>query len=160
MGSSTLKEKASTYVSLNAFPGILFGNEHSDFEAKKDAFTLGFTAPVGLYVQLKSFTKGDTFGFFIPIIDIAAPVRLRLDDTNDTKTLPDFNLNDIFSPGLYFSYGFKKSPFAINLGGQYGPKLRDIPDGNNGFTSVDSYRINLGVTIDIPLLTLSGKYKD
>jgi hypothetical protein len=159
VGSSSLKEGAKCYYSINAFPGIVGGFEFSEDQDR--AITIGFTAPVGLYLQPWGSLKcGGTFGIFIPIIDIAAPVRLRLDDDSETETLPDFNFYDIFSPGIYGVYGFKNSPFTINLGAQYGPKLRDIPDGNNGFTSVDSYRINLGVTIDIPLLTLFGKYKD
>lgn len=159
VGSSSLKEKATTYVSINSFPGILGGLEYS--KDQKTVGNIGFTAPVGIYFNIKSSDKGATWGVFLPVIDIAAPVRLRLDSNNDTKTLPDFNFNDIFSPGIYISYGFKKSPFAIHLGAQYGPKLRDIPAETEGnFTSVDSYRINIGFVIDIPLLTLSSKYKD
>ena len=159
VGSSSLKERAKSYYSINAFPGISGGFEFSNNQER--ATTIGFTAPVGIYIQpWASGKKGSAFGLFLPIIDIAAPVRLRLDSNSDTETLPDFNFKDIFSPGLYAVYGFRNSPFTINFGGQYGPKLREIPDGNNGFTSVDSYRINLGLTIDIPLLTLSGKYKD
>lgn len=159
VGSSSLKERAKSYYAINAFPGITGGFEFSDNQDR--ATNIGFTAPIGIYIQpWGSGKKGSSFGFFLPIIDIAAPVRLRLDDNSDTETLPDFNFNDIFSPGFYAVYGFRNSPFTINLGGQYGPKLRDIADGNNGFTSVDSYRINLALTIDIPLVTLSGKYKN
>lgn len=159
VGSSSLKERARSYYAINSFPGIMGGFEFSDHQDR--ATTLGFTAPVGFYIQpWGAFKKGTSIGLFIPIIDIAAPVRLRLDSNNDTQTLPEFNFNDIFSPGLYVIYGFRNSPFAVNLGMQYGPKLRDIPVGTDAFESVDSYRVNLGVTIDIPLLTLSGKYKD
>ncbi|VXA98235.1 conserved exported hypothetical protein [Flavobacterium sp. 9AF] len=159
VGSSSLKESATSYYSINSFPGIIGGFEFS--EDQDTAYNIGFTAPIGFYIQpWCSGIKGGTFGLFIPVIDIAAPVRLRLDDEKDTETLPDFNFNDIFSPGLYGVYGFRNSPFTINLGFQYGPKLRDIPNGTNDFISVDSYRLNLGITIDIPLLTLSGKYKD
>lgn len=159
VGSSSLKEKASNYVSINSYPGLLGGFEFS--KNQKTAGNIGFTAPVGIYCTIASFEKGATLGVFLPVIDIAAPVRLRLDSNNDTKTLPDFNFNDIFSPGVYLSYGFGKSPFAIQLGAQYGPKLRDIPEESTGsFTSVDSYRINIGFVIDIPLLTLYSQYKN
>ena len=45
---------------------------------------------------------------------------------------------------------------------QYGPKLRDIPtdDNSSDFTSVESYRVGVGITIDIPLVTLSSNYKN
>ncbi|MCP2027407.1 ribosomal protein S8 [Flavobacterium sp. HSC-32F16] len=160
VGSSSLKEKSELYFSINAFPGVIAGAAFAkDLDA---AFTFGFTAPVGFYLQpWSSGKKGGSLGFFIPIIDIAAPVKFRIDGNNDTKTLPDFNFDDIFSPGLYLTYGFRKSPFALSLGGQYGPKLRDIPnDADTDLTSVDSWSLNLSLTIDIPLLTLSSKYKD
>lgn len=155
VGSSSLKEKAESYIALNSFPGLLFGIEKTD--TKSGAFFAGFTAPVGLYLQPWSGgKKGDTFGIFIPVIDIGAPVRLRLDGTKDTQTLPDLKFNDIFSPGFYLIYGFRNSPFALNLGAQYGPKLRTI-DENNEPKTYDSFRIGFGITIDIPLLTLSRK---
>lgn len=159
VGSSSLKEKTKQYYALNSFPGILGGIEKS--KGFSSAEFIGFTAPVGLYIQPWSSHKNKTLGLFFPVIDIAAPVRLRLDGSNDTKTLPDFEFSDIFSPGVYLVFGFGKSPFAINLGFQYGPKLRDIPtEDTASFTSVDSYRIGLGITIDIPLLTLGSQYKN
>ena len=164
VGSSRLKENVKSYYSINAFPGILGGREISD--GFKDAEFVGFTAPVGFYVQPwssgKFFGWFNTFGIYFPIIDIAAPVRFRFDDSNATETLPDFEFKDIFSPGAYVVFGFKNSPFALNLGFQYGPKLRDIPTDENSsdFTSVESYRVGVGITIDIPLVTLSSNYKN
>ncbi len=159
VGSSSLKEKAKQYYALNSFPGILGGIEKTD--GLKSAHFVGFTAPVGLYIQPWGSYRNKTLGLFFPIIDIAAPVRLRLDSSNDTQTLPDFEFKDIFSPGAYLVFGFGKSPFALNLGFQYGPKLRDIPtEDTSSFTAIESYRIGLGFTIDIPLLTLGSKYKD
>lgn len=158
VGSSSLKEKAKSYFSINAYPGLIAGFEYS--KGLDRAETYGFTAPVGLHAHFYSWEKGGTLGAFIPIIDIGAPVRLRMDSENDTKTLPDFNFNDIFSPGFYLSYGFgKKLPLAINFGAQYGPKLRDIDVGNDGkFDSIDSYRVSVALVIDLPLFTISGKY--
>lgn len=164
VGSSSLKEKTKHYYSINAFPGLLGGIEFtksSDPEIKNAEY-IGFTAPIGIYLQpWGAGENGNNFGFFLPIIDIAAPVRLRLDDDNDTKTLPDFEIADIFSPGIYAIYGFKKTPLSINFGVQYGPKLRDIPvENTDTFTSIESYRVGIGVTLDIPLLTIASKYKN
>lgn len=159
VGSSNLKERATSYYAINSFPGILGGFEFT--EQQPTAGNIGFTAPVGLYFQpWGAFKKGGSLGVFLPVIDIAAPVRLRLDGSKDTQTLPDFDFSDIFAPGFYLVYGFRNSPLALNLGIQYGPKLRNIPVEGVSFESFDSYRFNFGVTIDIPLLTLSGKYKN
>lgn len=158
VGSSSLKEKAASYFSINAYPGLIGGLEYA--KEQETAGTFGFTAPVGLYAQFFSWGNGSSLGAFVPVIDIGAPVRLRIDGDSDNKTLPDFNFNDIFSPGFYLSYGFgKKLPLAINLGAQYGPKLRDVKTDTEGkFTAVDSYRISIALVIDIPLFTISGKY--
>jgi hypothetical protein len=164
VGSSSLKEKANYYYSINAFPGLLGGWEFtkSDDPEIKNAEFIGFTAPVGIYLQpWGAIGSGYNLGLFLPIIDIAAPVRLRLDDANNTKTLPDFEIADIFSPGIYAVFGLKKSPLTFNLGVQYGPKLRDITvENTDTFTSIESYRVGLGVTLDIPLLTIASKYKN
>lgn len=164
VGSSSLKEKANYYFSINAFPGLLGGWEFakSDDHEIKNARFIGFTAPVGIYLQpWGAIGSGYNLGLFLPIIDIAAPVRLRLDDANNTKTLPDFEVADIFSPGIYAVFGLKKSPLTFNLGVQYGPKLRDIPvENTDTFTSIESYRVGIGVTLDIPLLTIASKYKN
>ncbi|QGK73183.1 hypothetical protein [Flavobacterium sp. SLB02] len=159
VGSSNLKERATSYYSINSFPGVVGGWEFTSGEGP--AGTIGFTAPVGFYFQpWGAFRKGGSVGFFLPIIDIAAPVRLRLDGSNDTQTLPEFDFKDIFSPGFYVIYGFKNSPLAINFGMQYGPKLRDITAVDGIVKTLDSCRLMAGITIDIPLITLSGKYKD
>ena len=161
VGSSSLKEKAKSYYAINSFPGLLGGVEINN-DIDNSGF-IGFTAPVGLYLQPwgsgTSFIN--SFGIFLPLIDIAAPVRLRLDDSNETETLPDFEFKDILAPGAYLVFGIRNSPFAFNLGIQYGPKLRDIAIDNTGdVEDVESYRFGLGLTIDIPLVTLSSRYKN
>lgn len=162
VGSSSLKEKAKSYYAINSFPGLLGGIElNNDID---NAGFIGFTAPVGLYLQPwgSSTCIFNSIGVFLPLIDIAAPVRFRLDGANNTESLPDFEFEDILAPGAYLVFGFRNSPFALNFGFQYGPKLRDIPteDGSGELNDIESYRIGLGLTIDIPLVTLSSRYKN
>jgi hypothetical protein len=148
-GSSSIKEKTSMYVSINSYPGILFGKDYNNNENINNATNLGITAPIGIYTQVWQ----SSWGLFIPIIDIGAPLRFRFDDDNDTESLPDFDFNDIFSPGAYITYGLKNAPFAFNAGIQYGPKLRNI-ENDAGIFSAESYRLNISIVIDIPLFTL------
>lgn len=149
-GSSSVKEKVKSYYSINSYPGILFGQEFTDNDTAEH---FGFTSPIGIYAQLKKGKK-TTWGLFFPIIDIAAPVRFRFDDNTETETLPDFNFKDILSPGAYISVGVNNSPFAINAGIQYGSKLRNIDNGSGILSDIESYRISVGIVIDIPLFTL------
>ena len=159
-GSSSVKETAKSYLSINSYPGILTGIEWSEFNNNGPEFQIGITAPIGIYAQLSSnFICKGTLGLFVPVIDIGAPVRLRFDNSNDTETLPDFEFKDIFSPGLYLSYGFNESPFAINAGVQYGPKLRDIMQEGE-ITNFDAFRFSIAFVIDIPLISLHHKPRD
>lgn len=158
-GSSSVKEEASTYISINSYPGILGGFEISNQAKDKFATHFGVTAPIGIYTQFFK-SKNGSWGLFLPILDIGAPVRFRLDDDNNTETLPDFDFKDVFSPGAYISYGFNKSPFAINAGIQYGPKLREISNATGSLNDIEAYRISLGFVIDIPLVALHVKTVD
>lgn len=160
-GSYSIKRKAQFKISVNSYPGVIAGMELSwKSNATSKAFSMGLTAPVGL-----SFTWGQdnqsSLGFFIPIIDIGAVTRFRLDNNNETKTLPEFSFKNIFSPGLYGHYGFKKSPLSLYLGAQYGPELKEVT--KNATTGADeskfyeSMRIGFGIVLDIPLFNIHTK---
>ncbi|WP_299339164.1 hypothetical protein [uncultured Psychroserpens sp.] len=161
-GSYALKKKRGDYIAINSFPGLLTGFEQrsiSDLEFN----TLAFTAPVGIYTKL---SNKHNLGLFVPIIDIAAPVRFRLDDDNTTNTLPEFNFKNIIAPGLYITWSPLKGPFSFNFGAQYGPELEVIEtftDPMTGETSTsaktfdDSFRIGIGVTLDIPLFSIYNR---
>ncbi|WJS96801.1 hypothetical protein NYQ10_10170 [Flavobacterium johnsoniae] len=166
-GSSSLKEHTSSYFSINSYPGLYFGVTWKDFNGSKETYSTGITAPVGFYFQPWPAGKKVTLGIYVPVIDIAAPVRLRLNSDNDTEILPDFDFMDIFSPGIYFSLGFNKSPFAVNIGGQFGPKLKALsPDTSTSGGSDPTPQIvnekqvfyfGISAVIDIPLFTLFAR---
>lgn len=152
-GSYSIKRKSKFNFAINAYPGILLSRETSyKPEGNLHAFSVGFTAPVGISYS-RGCSNGGSWGFFVPIIDIGAVTRLRLDTSSATKTLPDFNFKNILSPGIFFSYGFKKSPFSVNAGVQYGPELKEIlSDGST--KSYESMRFGIGLVLDIPLFNL------
>lgn len=148
-GSYAIKRKARYNFSLNSYPGILASLEYSPGEGQ--SFSTGFTAPVGLSLSWGN-QKQRSLGVFLSIIDIGAVTRLRLDNSDATSALPEFNFENILAPGVYFTYGFRNSPLSLYLGGQYGPKLRVITNGEA--KNYDSYRFSLGVVMDLPLLNL------
>lgn len=156
-GSYTVKRNAISNVSINSYPGILGGIEFSKYNNQKGEGAIGFTAPVGISFN----TPIRNVNAFIPIIDIAAPVRLRLDGESETKTLPEFNFKNILTPGFYLSYPLKNTPFAFNLGAQYGPELNFEDEDSDGNPlanfNKDTFSINLGIVIDIPLFTIYNK---
>ncbi|MET3026048.1 hypothetical protein ABXT06_05175 [Flavobacterium sp. UW10123] len=167
-GSSSLKEHTYSYYSINSYPGLFGGITLSEFNGSDVTYTAGITAPVGFYAQPWPAGEKVTWGIYVPIIDIAAPVRLRFNSNNDTEVLPDFDFMDIFSPGLYFTLGFNKSPFALNFGGQFGPRLKAISSdttasgGSNPPQITNEKQVfyfGIGAVIDIPLFTLFAKSK-
>lgn len=160
-GSYSIKREAKFNISVNSFPGILPAIEATwKNNITYGSFSPAFTVPVGL-----SFTWGSkcgiSQGIYMPIIDIGAVTRMHLSDDIDTdtsssSTLPEFSFLSVFSPGLYYHLGFRKTPFSLNIGAQYGPGLREIK--NNGDTKVyESVRFGIGFVIDIPLLNLHTK---
>ncbi len=149
-GSSSIKRTSKFNVALNAFPGILPAWEiSSGVKGNSGAISAGFTAPIGICFAWGS-KRENSNGVFFPIIDIGAITRLRLDNSKDTETLPEFTFKNIFSPGVYYHHGFKNTPLSVNIGIQYGPELREVQTDLT-YKSYDSYRIGAGVVLDIPL---------
>lgn len=157
-GSYAIKRKSKSNFAINSYPGILIGTQSAYLDNdRKFAFSVGFTAPVGIS-WAQGLGNGGSLGFFVPVIDIGAVTRLRLDSAKNTQTLPEFNFKNILSPGFYISYGLPKTVFSINAGLQYGPQLKEILPGGET-KSYDSYFIGVGLVLDIPLLNLHTKPK-
>ncbi|HEY8954345.1 hypothetical protein [Chitinophaga sp.] len=149
-GSYAIKRKARYNFSLNSYPGLLGSYEITP--EKGNSFSTGFTAPVGLSLSWGCRNEG-SLGFFLSVIDIGAVTRLRLDSSKATDMLPEFSFKNILAPGLYVVYGFPNTPLSLYGGAQYGPQLRAIQDKDN-YKNYDSYRLSLGVVMDLPLLNL------
>lgn len=152
-GSYAIKRTAKFNVAVNAYPGLLFGPEFTRMGGSLQTnMSASLTAPIGLSFAWGTNKRG-SFGAFIPVIDIGAFTRVHLDADTNTFALPEINFGNVFSPGLYFSYGFPKSPLSINLGGQYGPQLRRI-EANGEAKSYESWRLGAGIVLDIPLFNV------
>ena len=155
-GSYAIKRTAKWNASINSYPGILLGPEFTRLDGKvQGSMAASLTVPVGLSLSRGSENCG-SIGLFVPVIDIGAFTRMHLDSSANTSVLPEINFSNIFSPGLYVSYGFRNSPISINLGGQYGPDLRRI-EANGEVKSYESWRLGVGFVLDIPLFNLYTK---
>jgi hypothetical protein len=139
-------------VAVNAYPGILLGADFARSGVNneiKAAFAPSFTVPVGVSLGWGT-RKEATNGLFISLIDIGAITRLRLDDNDSTKTLPEFTFKNIFAPGIYFSHGFRKTGLGYQIGMQYGPELQKINTDGTANVSKTGLRFNFGFVYDIP----------
>lgn len=155
-GSFAIKRTAKFNASINSYPGILLGSQltRRDYDPSKwvGKPTSSLSVPVGLSMSWGSRNAG-SIGLYVPIIDIGAITRLHLDDDTSTLVLPDINFKNIVSPGLYVVYGIPRSPLSITHGFQFGPELRKI-DAEGNTERFESWRVGIGLTLDIPLLNL------
>ena len=179
-GSARIKRETPCNVSLNAYCGLFLGYERIksidppwtwDYQ-KINSF--GVAAPVGIAVSWghsvfffgtgKNGWKEDKYGWagwsssvFVSLIDIGALAAFRFTD-DSTKNAPTILLQDIISPGIFFSLGFPRSPFSVNIGWQIGPLLRNVSPNvtqyKNNYT-----RISISVCADIPILNFYSKSK-
>lgn len=152
-GSYSLKRESSFNVSINSYPGLLVGYDSN--ANVKNGWATGITAPVGISITPFSLKR---VTFFFPIIDVGAPLRFRLYNNQEEtiKKLPELSFKNILTPGAYVSFGLGKSPFALNLGVQYGPEL-SIEGEDLSIKDKSSWSFNCGFVVDIPLFTIYNK---
>jgi hypothetical protein len=177
-GSSRIKRETPFNVSLNAYCGLFVGHEKIvGLNDKHMINNYGVTAPIGVSIS----TGGHSFAFawpsheghwsysaFISLIDIGAVASFRFQNTDSVSQVPTIQLQDIFSPGLFFSIGIPKCPLSLNLGAQVGPNLRKvyIEDPNNPSEYINGYQNNVywrfsaSLVVDIPIFNFYTKSKN
>jgi len=174
-GSSRIKRETPFNVSFNAYTGLYYGHEQIDGVIVKDKSyfnSYGVSAPVGLAISRghsvffvgtgKNGWQRNKYGWsstlFLSVVDIGALAAFRF--TNDsTKSVPNIQLKDIISPGVFYSIGIPKSPLSINCGYQLGPLLREVTQTKNSY-SQNYTRFSISLCVDIPLLNCYTKSKD
>jgi hypothetical protein len=161
VGSASIKRKTISNIALNAYLGLAGGYEYNaPTETWKGTF--GINSPVGIAFSRGHYKNTSTCykergssTLFLSLVDIGAFSMFRFNDS-ETQELPEVTLANIFAPGLYYVYGFPKTPVSLGFGGQLGPQLRELTTTeatNSGFNG--SLRVFLA--IDIPLLNFYTK---
>jgi len=174
-GSYTVKRETNFNVSINSFIGPYGGAEYLPaLKQHQWASTTGFTAPVGIAFSWGNYFNGvrsdkdkpvkpgakkkggQSFGFFIPVIDIGSVASFRL--ANDSsKVSSEIQLKNIISPGLYFYWGLPKCPVSLGIGGQIGPQLRQITAVSTNIDQNYYLRFGFNVVVDIPLFNIYSR---
>ncbi len=174
VGSYRVKRYSSSSIFVSALVGAGGGAEWLDNPSieQKWAFQLSPFAPVGLDVNWGSRklarnssyeTRGSSNGLFLSVLDFGAVIsyRFQMDDANadlSTNSLPIIKLEQLLSPGLFFTHGFRNSPIVWGIGGQLTPRLRDIVDPKDiRVDRANAFRFSTFVAIDLPLFTISVK---
>jgi hypothetical protein len=150
-GSARIKRQTPFNVSLNSYAGLFLGYEHVK-GVDNDGFkfnSYGVTAPIGVAISTGNNKRG-SLSLFLSVVDIGALAAFRFSN-DSTSSVPDVELKDIISPGIFLSYGIPKTPLSINAGYQGGPLLRKVTADINEYQ--DSYgRLSISLCVDIPII--------
>lgn len=159
-GSSSVKRQSAFNVSLNAYCGLYGGYERiKGIDAawlsgpKSFANSYGVTAPIG--VAISWGCHGWSNSVFLSMVDIGALTAFRFTD-DSTETVPNIRLQNIVSPGVFYSLGIKNTPLSVNLGWQMGPLLRNVTAVQNDYSQSYS-RVSLSLCVDLPLMNFYTK---
>lgn len=141
------KRISASSITINAYLGA-FGGLDIETENYQPSPSFGMWAPIGPAFTFSTSKKDASNTFYISLIDLGAVTSYRLNDTKES--LPELQLQNIISPGVFYIRGIRNSPISWHIGAQYGPNLREIADG----VEAASYRVHAGISVDIPLFNL------
>jgi len=167
VGSARIKRESDFNVALNAYCGLFGGMERiKGVDDKYKINSFGVIVPIGISISsgkskffyLPVNRKGHfSHTLFLSVIDIGALTSFRFAD-DSTATVPDIQLKDIISPGVFYSLGIPKVPLSLNFGFQIGPLLRKVTATTN--TISDNYtKFSISLCVDIPVLNLYNNIK-
>jgi|GEM_PF-4444172 len=172
-GSYSIKRNSAHNISINAFVGLSaeistgeqFRREIVGMVEKKttsDAvrFVPAVSAPIGIAISWGQLKEKCSKTLFFSIIDPGAIVARKFSDIESDT--PDFDLRNIFSPGVFYFVGIPKTPLALGLGARLGPELSRViqdPTTNKIMSELREriWRYGLFVTVDLPILNLSTR---
>jgi hypothetical protein len=161
---------------LNGYIGATGGLEYIPALAQnKWGWVAGITAPVGIAFswgnkceykdgQVMVHKNGNRYGgksltAFVSIIDVGALASYRLQH-DSSSVVPQIQLKNIISPGLFFYYGFGKTPVSLGVGAQFGPQLREV--SGTAVNLQQNYYVKIGASlvVDIPFFNIYTKTRD
>lgn len=156
--SYRVKRHYRSSIDISAYPGLNLGYEFS----KSNSPSFGITAPIGFSFSWRSDSKeiyAPSHSLFISAIDLGAPISYRL--MNDAANgLPEnIKWKQIFSPGLFYIYGFKNAPMCLSVGVQYTPLLRKI-ETDSILEEENVVKAGISLMVDIPLFSIYKNTKN
>ena len=124
------------------------------------SFTAGVALPIGAEIQLLSrarsasqaprcFTIFCSAGLFVPVIDLGALLSYRMKSSDEVKTEPNTGFRQVFAPGAYLTLGVSRTAFALLLGGQFMPDIREVTESSG--LSGHAWRLGGALSVDVML---------
>ncbi len=174
VGSYRIKRYAGSSVFIGALVGAGTGAEWLDNASLPDKWALHVSpmAPIGIdfswgsrqLLHHKGYTtRGTSNGLFLSVIDVGGIISYRFQTSSsgqslNSSNLPTIKLEQLLSPGLFYTHGFRNSPILWGVGVQLTPKLRDIKDQKDLLVDrANAFRFSTFLAVDLPMFTLSAK---
>ncbi len=162
-GSSRIKRETTSSFTLNSYLGAAVGRDvlvGAPAGVSRSSFGAAMSVPIGFTYSVSPnwIKNSSSLSLFVPLLDLGAITAYRQSPKNtnySVDNLPEFNWENLFSPGLFAVYNFADSPFSLGVGGQYGPQLRKIEIANAEPVTVNSFRFPMVFfNIDVPFFNL------
>ncbi len=167
VGSYRMKRQPySRAIFLQGFAGFTGGYElpdHNSVSQTYDGLFGGLFLPVGIEYAAANRSCGVSEtscgynGIFISIIDVGAIGSFNLSSNSSDLAIPSLTIQNVLSPGLFYTNGLRNAPITWGVGARFAPELREIsvdPAGAmatlNG-TVLSSVQFNAFLAVDIPL---------
>ncbi|MDX1419998.1 MAG: hypothetical protein R3181_08535 [Rubricoccaceae bacterium] len=152
-------------VTINAYVGLGLDTELLFADGTRAGPWTGVAAPgVALPLGLEWHRPfGVPLSLFLPVLDLGAPLSYRLARTRGVETddgtdgeveqLPTLTLRQVLAPGVLVVAGPRQHPFALGLGVQFYPGLREVEpaDGASGASTDPLDALHVGVLLGVDL---------
>lgn len=175
VGSYRVKRFSTSSIYVSALVGASAGAEWLDNPNvdEKWAMQISPFTPIGIDFSWGSrklapgstyTTRGSSNGVFLSILDIGAitSYRFQMNDSEEgdlsSRNLPTIQLEQLLSPGVFYTHGFRNSPITWGAGAQLTPRLRDIVDAKDvTIDRANAFRFSTFISVDLPLITIASK---
>lgn len=132
------REPQESHLMISAYLEYAAGVESATNQSDK-SFS-GVIGPLGIEYSY-GLRSGNSLSVMFAPFDFGHPINLELQGKDESV-----EINDIITPGIYFTYGLRKKPLAIGIGYSRGRGIRTESDSED--------RILLFFAFDMPLFSI------
>jgi hypothetical protein len=152
------RKQADDMWSLNAMAGVSAGYEELKNENDRARHkTMGLYMPVAVeYSWARDWGIFRSVAVGASVLDLGGVVSYSDEDElsgGETTSSSNSSLSSLTSPGIYVALGLRNSPFRLGISASRTPDLRSVDFGEGVEQNVDSKRVLIFFTVDVPLVS-------